>query len=148
MHVLQHPGRQFRVEGAESDAGPEARGPVVGNAGHQQRPPVTLQHGASSASGTYRVRLVRPETPSGGRAADRGTVQGIYLAGRQGKRGPVRKGSLSLAGEHDCTEQVQPVVPLGGQQGRRVITRQRPVPPRVIRVGLRCGKRRDKLGDL
>ena len=60
----------------------------------------------------------------------------------------MRKGSLALAGEHHCPEQVQPVVPFAGQQGSRVITRQRAVAPRIIRVGFRCGKRRDKLGDL
>ena len=60
----------------------------------------------------------------------------------------MRKGSLALAGEHHCPEQVQPVVPLAGQQGRRVVTRQRPVAPGVIRIGLRFGKRTDKLGDL
>lgn len=58
----------------------------------------------------------------------------------------MRKGSLALAGEHHCPEQVQPAVPLAGQQSRRVVTRQRPVAPRIIRIGLRRGKRTDKPG--
>jgi hypothetical protein len=72
----------------------------------------------------------------------------MYLADRQGKRVSIRKGSLALTGEHHCSEQVQPVVPLGGQQGCRVVTCQRPVASRIARVGPCCGKRRDKLGDL
>jgi hypothetical protein len=75
-------------------------------------------------------------------------MQGMYLAGRQGKRVSMRKGGLPLSGEHHCSEQVQSVLPLSGQQGRCVVTCQRPVTPRIIRIGPRCGERRNKPGDL
>ena len=72
----------------------------------------------------------------------------MYLTDGQGKRISIRESSLALAGENDGSEQVQSVLPLGGQQGGSVITRQRPVAARIIRVDVRLGELCDKLGDL